>query len=103
MNSADFLMPTLITLDIRISLGHALGYFLHSLPAFYDFFPYVHDCKVETPFLCKDYRLHIEPFRHFVTEDVLLAATKVGFSPTSPMRCQAHLFCTRPGNVFTVV
>jgi hypothetical protein len=39
MNSADFLITTLITLVMRISLGYALGYFLHSLPAFLGFLP----------------------------------------------------------------
>src|ERR1700747_2482881 len=115
MSSADFLVSSLITLDTRISLGHTSGCFLHSLPAFpvqpesnVGFLPLCTHCRVENTVdcrktICKDYRLHIEPFRHSVTGDALLSATKGGFAPPSPMRCQAHLFCTRPGNVFTVV
>ena len=108
MNSADFLDSTIITLKSRISLGHTLGFFQHSLSAYIIIFLCVHDCRVDNTALVVDnnYRdclLHIEPFRHFVTKYVLLAATKIGFTPISPMHCQAHLFCTRPGNVFTVV
>lgn len=90
MESADFLMSTLITLNMRISLGHTLGYLLHSLPAFLMIlFLCVHDCRVENTVdcrktICKDYRLHIGSFRLSVTGEVLAAATH------SKMRVDLH-------------
>jgi hypothetical protein len=73
-------MSTLITLDMRISLGHALGCFWHSLPAFLGFLPLCTHCRVENTVgrsktTCKDYRLLIGSFRLSVTGEVLAAAT----------------------------
>jgi hypothetical protein len=55
MNSADFLVSShirgKITLDTRISLGYALGCFLHSLPAFFVFFLCVHIAESRTPLI----------------------------------------------------
>ncbi len=106
MNSADFLVTTLITLVTRISLGHTLGCFLHSLPAFLGFLLLCTHCRIENTVdrrktICKDYRLLIEPFRHFVTEDVLLAAThfKMGMDLHHLVQCAARriYFVQDPG------
>lgn len=80
MRSADFLTSSLIILDVRISLGHIIGSFGHSWPAFLVNFFIVHewienavDCRKS----CQDYLSHLEPFRHSVTGDALFAAIKM--------------------------
>jgi hypothetical protein len=80
MKSADFLDSMLITLESRISLGHTLGYFLHSLPAFISSLPLCTRLQGRKHRYCrktmyKDYRLHIGSFRLSVTGEVLSAAT----------------------------
>lgn len=82
MNSADFLVSTLITLDTRISLGHTLGCLLHSLPAFLWFSSPMYTCRIKNTVdcrktICKDYRLLIGSFGLSVTGEVLAAAIRL--------------------------
>lgn len=77
MNSADFLVSTLITLDTRISLGHTLGCFRHSLPAVKVSSLMYTIVRSKHRFLSKDYPLLIGSFRLSLTGEVLSAAIYV--------------------------
>ena len=107
MNSADFLSfirdysAKQLLFNDRISLGHALGYFGHSLPAFYVIFLCVHIAKSKTPLVVvtthKDYLLYIGPFRHSVTRDALSSTMKVDLHHLVQCAARRIYFVQDPG------
>jgi hypothetical protein len=84
MRSADFLKSSLIVLDLRISLGHIKNYFRHSFISFLKLTSLSYTNKSKTLLIIivliyKDYLSYLEPFRHSVTGDALLATIKMDF------------------------
>ena len=108
-SSADFLLASLTTSPKGSPwVTHQTVSDIPS-PVWVDcFFPYVHIVRSK-------HRLNIErlPFVYWTLQtfpygkcpvrNYLLVQGRSGFAPLSLMRCQAHLFCTRPENVFTAV